>query len=186
MGTGKYDNKYGVGILLIKKWRQRIVDTEYVNERSIIATIVVNHQRIKLMSAYFTPSGCADHHIEKCTKRSRSTRQIAKHTYISLKETSMQNWDLVTEPNAFVLADTNSTRETKRGDWMKQWLMLQGYTALDTMYRKNTSETNDLQRSPKGNEKQIDFLLTKRRYLRYNKDAEANDVIHMGSDTDVS
>ena len=25
----------------------------------------------------------------------------------------------------------------KRGDWMKHWLMLQGYTALNTMYRKN-------------------------------------------------
>ena len=37
-------------------------------------------------------------------------------------------------------------------------------------------------RSPKGNEKQIDYILTKRRYLRYNKDAEANDMIHMGSD----
>ena len=24
----------------------------------------------------------------------------------------------------------------KRGDWMKHWMMLQGYTALDTMYRK--------------------------------------------------
>ena len=37
-------------------------------------------------------------------------------------------------------------------------------------------------RSPKGNEKQIDYILTKRKYLRYNKDAEANDMIHMGSD----
>ena len=35
---------------------------------------------------------------------------------------------------------------------------------------------------PKANEKQIDYILTKRRYLRYNKDAEANDMIHMGSD----
>ena len=35
---------------------------------------------------------------------------------------------------------------------------------------------------PKGNEKHIDDILTKRRYLKYNKDAEANDMIHMGSD----
>ena len=28
----------------------------------------------------------------------------------------------------------------KRGDWMKHWLMLQGYTALQ---QENTSETND-------------------------------------------
>ena len=31
----------------------------------------------------------------------------------------------------------------KRGDWMKHWLMLQGYTGLNTMYRKNTSETDE-------------------------------------------
>ena len=24
----------------------------------------------------------------------------------------------------------------KRGDWMEHWMMLQGYTALNTMYRK--------------------------------------------------
>ena len=31
-------------------------------------------------------------------------------------------------------------------------------------------------------EKQIDYILTKKRYLRHVKDAEANDIIHMGSD----
>ena len=36
--------------------------------------------------------------------------------------------------------------------------------------------------SPKGKEKQIDYILTKRRYLSNVKDAEANDMIHMGSD----
>ena len=69
----------------------------------------------------------------------------------------------------------------KRGDWMKHWLMLQGYTALNTIYRK-THQKQTTFVSPKGNEKQIDCILTKRRYLRYNKDAEANDMIHMGSD----
>ena len=48
-----------------------------------------------------------------------------------------------------------------------------------TLYvQKDTCETND----PKGNEKQIDYILTKRKYLKYNEDAEANDMIHMGSD----
>ena len=100
MGAGTEDNKHGVGIMLNKKWRQRIIDTEHTNERAITATIVVIRQRIKLMSVYFSHSGYADHHIEKSTKRSRSTRQIAKDTNLSLEETSLQNWDLVTEPNA--------------------------------------------------------------------------------------
>ena len=74
MGAGKYDNKHGVGILLNKKWKQIIIDTEYINERAISTTIVVNRQRIKLMSVYFTHSGYADHHSEKMYKT------IEKHT----------------------------------------------------------------------------------------------------------
>ena len=37
-------------------------------------------------------------------------------------------------------------------------------------------------RSPKGNEKQIDYINIKGGHLKYNKGAEANDMIHMGSD----
>ena len=68
----------------------------------------------------------------------------------------------------------------KRGDWMKHWLMLQGYTALNTMYRKTPQKQTTFV-SPKGKEKQIDYILIKRRYLKH-KDAEANDMIRMGSD----
>ena len=63
--AGKYENKHGGGILLNKKWRKRINDTEYINERAITTTIMVNHHRIRLMSVYFHHSGYADHHIEK-------------------------------------------------------------------------------------------------------------------------
>ena len=86
---------------------------EYINERAITATIVVNHQRIKLMSVYFTHSGYADHHVEKCTEQSRNTRQTAKNTYRLSEETSMLSWDLDVELNVQVLANTHSTEETK-------------------------------------------------------------------------
>ena len=49
------------------------------------------------------------------------------------------------------------------------------------MYRKNLGKPTTY-RSPKGNEKQIDYYIIKKRHLKYNKDAEANDMIHMGSD----
>ena len=49
------------------------------------------------------------------------------------------------------------------------------------MYRKTPAKQTTY-RSPKGNEKQIDYILTKRKYLKYKKDAEATDMIHMGSD----
>ena len=61
MGAGKYDSKHGVGSMLNKKWRQQIIDTEYMSERAI----TVNHQSIKLMSVYFTHLEYADHHVEK-------------------------------------------------------------------------------------------------------------------------
>ena len=35
----------------------------------------------------------------------------------------------------------------KRGDWLKSWLMLNDYSALNTMFRKNTAETDVLRLS---------------------------------------
>ena len=58
MGAGKYDNKHEVGIMLNKRWRKRIIDTECINERAITATILVNRQQIKMMSVYFPYSPC--------------------------------------------------------------------------------------------------------------------------------
>ena len=49
-----------------------------------------------------------------------------------------------------------------RGDWMKQWLMLQRLVALNTMYRK-TPEKEVTCRTPKGEEKQLDYVLINRK-----------------------
>ena len=49
------------------------------------------------------------------------------------------------------------------------------------MFRK-TPQKQTTFISSQGNEKQIDYILTKRRHLKHIKDAEANDMIHMGSD----
>ena len=113
MGSEKIDNKHGVGIMLNKRWRQRSIDTEYINQRAISTTIMVNRQRIKLMSVYFSQSGYADHHIEKCTK-------TIEKTHCKLQKIHSTNWwrlhcrtgDLITEMNVIVLADTHSTRES--------------------------------------------------------------------------
>ena len=59
--------------------------------------------------------------------------------------------------------------------------MLNDFSALNTMFRKTPQKQTSFV-SPKGKEEQIDYILTKRRYLRNVKDAEANDMIHMGSD----
>ena len=59
--------------------------------------------------------------------------------------------------------------------------------------QENTSERNERKerkkgkkqvacRTPEGAEKQLDYILVNRKFLRCSRDAEANDRIHMGSD----
>ena len=94
MGAGKYDKKHGVGIMLNKKWRQIFIDTEY-NERATTVTIVVNRQRVKLMSVYFSHSGYSDHHIEKNLQIDREVHDKL-HTYLLLWKLALR---IVTSPS---------------------------------------------------------------------------------------
>ena len=64
---------------------------------------------------------------------------------------------------------------------MKQWLMTQKIVALNTMFRK-TPANQATYRTPEEAEKQLDYILVNRKYQRWSKDAETNDMIHMGSD----
>ena len=149
-----------------------IIDTEYINERAITTTILVNRQHIKLMSVYFPHSKYADHHIEKMYKT------IEKHMVHSNKYIPIIGGDFNaelgpgkgTERKSVVRYTLNERNE--RGDWLKSWLMLNDYSALNTMLRKTPQKQTSFV-SPKGKEKQIDYILTKRRYLRNFKDAEA-------------
>ena len=142
MGSGKFDNKHGVGIMLNKRWRQRIIDAEYINERAISTTILVNRQHIKLMSVYFPHSKYADHHIEKMYKT------IEKHMAHCDKYIPIIGGDFNAELGLGKGTERRSvgryTRNegNKRGDWLKSCLMLQDYSALNTMSR-DTSETDD-------------------------------------------
>ena len=181
MGSGKYDNKHVVGIMLNKRWRKRIIDTEYINERAITTTILVNRQHIKLMCVYFPHSKYADHQIEKMYKT------IEKHMMNNKKYIPIIGGDFNAELGPGKGTERTSVgrytlnESNKRGDWLKSWLMLHDYSALNTMFRKTPQKQTSFV-SPRGKEKQIDYILTKRRYLRNVKDAEANDMIHMGSD----
>ena len=56
-----------------QKVEEKIIDTEYINERAITTTILVNRQHIKLMSVFFPHSKYADHHIEKMYKTIEKT-----------------------------------------------------------------------------------------------------------------
>ena len=167
--------------MLNKRWRKGIIDTEYINERAIKTTILVNRQHIDLMSVYFPHSKYADHHIEKMYTT------IEKHMTNNKKCIPIIGGDFNAELGPGKGAECKSVgkytlnESNKRGDWLKSWLMLNDYSALNTMFRKTPQKQTSFV-SPKGKEKQIDYILTKRRYLRNVKDAEANDMIHMGSD----
>ena len=113
------------------------------------------------MSVYFTHSKYADHHIENMQKT------IEKHmahcnNYISIiggdfnAELGPGNGTERRSVDRYTLNEGN-----KRGDWLKSWLMLQDCTALNTMFRK-TPQKQTTFISPEGNEKQIDYILTKK------------------------
>ena len=49
MGAGKYDNKHWVGIMLNNRWRKRIIDIKYINERAITAGKHENKHGVGIM-----------------------------------------------------------------------------------------------------------------------------------------
>ena len=148
MGAGKYENKHGVGLLLNKKWRKRINDTEHLNELAITTTIMVNHHRIKLMSVYFHNSLTII--LRKCTEQSRSTRIPVRRAI------QIVGGDFNAElgPGYGVervsVGSHTLKEENERGDWMKQWLM----------YRK-TFGKQPTYRSLEGTEKHIDYIFSR-------------------------
>ena len=54
--------------MLNKRWRKRIIDIEYINERAITTTILVKRQHIKLMSVYFHTPNMRTTTLRRCTK----------------------------------------------------------------------------------------------------------------------
>ena len=64
---------------------------------------------------------------------------------------------------------------------MKQWLVLQNLAALNTMHRKMPG-WQVTYKTPKGVEKQLDYVLINRKHMSFSRDAQANDMIHIGSD----
>ena len=133
------------------------------------------------MSVYFPHSRYADHHIEKMYKTIEKHMQNDKNCMPIIGGDFNAELGPGSGPECKSVGKHTLNESNKRGDWLKSWLMLNDYSALNTMFRKTPQKQTSFV-SPKGKEKQIDYILTKRRYLRNVKDAEANDMIHMGSD----
>ena len=63
---------------------------------------------------------------------------------------------------------------------MKQWLMVQRFVALNAIY-KYIPDKQVTYRTSIVAEKQLDYVLVDRTNLKHSRNAEANDMIHMGS-----
>ena len=128
--------------MMNKKWGKRINWTDYINERAIATSTTVNKQRVLLMSVYFSPTRTMrTTTLKERTEQSRNTRNPKK------KSTQIVGGDFNAELGPGfgverVSVGPRTLKEgNKRGDWMKQWLVLQNFVALNTMYRKRKLRT---------------------------------------------
>ena len=169
MGSGKFENKHGVGILVNKKWRNHIHWTDHICERAISTSITVNKQHVLMMNVYFLHSGSADHHVGNIY------RSIEKHTKTKAKNMKIVGGDFNAELGPGDGIERVSVGPLTRSEG------IQNSTAVNTMYRK-TPEKQAIYRTPKGTEKQLDYILLDKKHVSCTRDAEANDMIHMGSD----
>ena len=161
--------------MLNKRWKRKVVKTEHVSERMATTTIKYQQRRIELASVYFLRTGTLTFTSRKCTNASRTTA------------TKKQNTIIAGDSNAQLGPGDDSDRDyvgkhamrepNKRGIWVKQWSMTQKYVALNTTFKKNPKSKlpSDL-RVGKMN------VLIDSRSRRYCTNAEANDMIHLGSD----
>ena len=178
MGAGGFTQKHG--ILLNKRWKRKILNTESVNQRMITTTIKCHHRRIELATVYFLLSGYTDVHIEKMYKCIKNHCN-KKHTTIIAGAFNAQ-LGLGIDSERDYVGEHTTGQANKRGIWMKQWLMIQNYVALNTTF-KRVPEKQATFRSASVKHKQLDYVvLIDKRSRRYCTDAEANDMIHLESD----
>ena len=153
---------------------------ECVSERVIAASMSVNTQPLTLVSTYMPHSGYPDHQVEK-------TYGMICSVIGTDKSMKIIGGDFNAELGPGVRVEQASVgyytlRKTScRGEWMTQWLLEQKLIALNTMCKK-LPRKQATYRTPKGVEKQLDCILVDKKHCCWSRDAEANDMIHMGSD----
>ena len=64
---------------------------------------------------------------------------------------------------------------------MTRWLLENRLVAVNTMYQK-VPQKQVTYRSPKNDEKQLDYVLLDRKHQSWSNHAESTDILHMGSD----
>ena len=150
MGAGKPDNKHGVGTLVNKKWRKRIIWTDCINGRATATSIV-----------YFLHSEYADHHVER-TYRSieRLTKSNKKNIHIVGGWFGARAWCRTCQ--CWTAHSQRAKQKRRRDETM----------ADDTELR---STWHDVQKkhlkkqatygTPQGVEKKLDYMLVDRKHI---------------------
>ena len=180
MESSKFVNKHGVAIIVNSRWRNKINWVESASERVVATSISVNKPPITLVSTYMPHSGYPDHQVERTYETIRRVIGTDGNMKIiggyfnaelgpgtGVEQTSVGHYTL--------------NKANCRGEWMTQWLLENKLVALNTMYKK-TPQKQVTYHTQKGVEKQLDCNLTDRKHYCWSRDAEATDMIHMGSD----
>ena len=126
MGAGRFPNKHGVRKLLNRRWNNKTNWTDCISERPIAVSITVNNQSVLLMSVYTPTRDTQITTLKRHTEQPRNTSN-QRSTFKSSAETSTLSkvFALGLERSSvcrYTLNDGN-----KRGDSMKQWVMLQRF-----------------------------------------------------------
>ena len=178
--SGKFSNKHGVAILLNRRWKNCINWIQCACERVVATSTTVNKHRVVLMSVYLPHSGYADHHVERTYKTIIDTIKKDKCAKIIGGDF---NAELGPGEGVELSAVGHYTlnKVNARGEWMTQWLLENKLVAVNKMYQK-IPQKQVTYRSPKNDEKQLDYVLLDKKHPTWSRDAESTDILHMGSD----
>ena len=99
----------------------------------IITSIKCDHQKIDRTSVYLPHLEYADMHMEKMYKNVESHCNNRKHIRIIAGDLNAQ-FGLGIDSEKDYSGEHTTGQPNKRGIWMKQWLMIQNYEALNTIF----------------------------------------------------
>ena len=133
------------------------------------------------MSEYFLRSKYADHHIETIYKT------IEKHMAHCHKHIPIIGGGFNAELEFGKGTERKSVgryalNKGNKKRWLDEKLTDATWLLRPLAMFRRTPQKRTTFVAPKGKEKQIDYILTKRIYLRHAKDSEANDMVHLRID----
>ena len=79
-------------MLLNKRWKRKVIQTEYISERMITTTFRCDQRKIELTSVHTPHWGYVDMHIEKLYKNIETHNSNKKHNLIIAGDFNASAW----------------------------------------------------------------------------------------------